>query len=147
MKISIGFTGTRWGMTPQQSDAVWSLIAECHRGEKFNAHHGDCVGSDEQFHELCRRAGRLGYVIVHPGPHPEYASQAGCLGDERHDPLPHMLRNLRIVAASTVMIATPAEMSKQPRGGTWATIRMARKAGKPLAIAWPDGSVTKERWT
>lgn len=30
--------------------------------------------------------------------------------------------------------------------GTWATIRMARKAGKPLAIVLPSGAVVKERW-
>ena len=39
-----------------------------------------------------------------------------------------MRRNADIVAASRVMLAAPYEDTPQPRGGTWGTIAMARKA-------------------
>ena len=45
------------------------------------------------------------------------------------------------------MIAAPADMAGQPHGGTWQTVRSARRASKPLAICYPDGSVAKERWS
>lgn len=143
--IEIGFTGTRHGMSARQLESVRKIVKKSTAGTTtFRAHHGDCVGADCEFHAIAVEADSDAWTVIHPGPIGEHS--AGCVGDDRHDPLPHMLRNRRIVAASTVMIATPFEATEQPRGGTWATIRIARKAGKPLAIAWPDGSVTKERW-
>ena len=41
-----------------------------------------------------------------------------------------------------VLLAAPAEMTEQASGGTWYTVRYARQQGKPVVIAWPDGSVT-----
>lgn len=144
MTLSIGFTGTRHGMTPTQLDAVRQLIADLAPVTTFSAHHGDCIGADAQFHDLCRAIDRA-YIIVHPGPVID-GLQAGCVGDDRRAPARHMARNRSIVAESTVMIATPFEADEQPRGGTWATIGMARRAGKPLALAHRSGLVTKERW-
>jgi hypothetical protein len=36
------------------------------------------------------------------------------------------------------------ESSGRAGGGTWATVRYARKAGLPIAIIWPDGEITRE---
>jgi hypothetical protein len=57
-----------------------------------------------------------------------------------------MRRNKNIVRVSTVMVAAPLELIEQAHGGTWRTVEMARKAKRPLAIAWHDGGVTRERW-
>jgi hypothetical protein len=35
---------------------------------------------------------------------------------------------------------------EQAYGATWSTVEMTRKANRPLAIVWPNGAVTKERW-
>jgi hypothetical protein len=59
--------------------------------------------------------------------------------------LPHLKRNGHIVDASHVMIACPRLMHEELRSGTWMTIRYARRADKPLAIVWPDGSITQEK--
>lgn len=145
--LSIGFTGTRHGMTTEQLDAVRVLLVLVAPPDAiFHAHHGDCVGADEQFHKLCRNTNGRGYIIVHPGPLHDVANKAGCLGDERNAGRPHMARNRDIVDASTVMLAAPLDATEQQRGGTWATIRMARRAGKPLAIVLPSGEVVRERW-
>jgi hypothetical protein len=45
-----------------------------------------------------------------------------------------------------VVIACPFERTEQQRSGTWATVRMARKAGKPLVIVYPQGDERRERW-
>lgn len=119
MTLHVGFTGTRFGMTTEQFRAVRRLIPT----GPFTAHHGDCVGADAEFHEICTG---LATIEVHPGPISDLS--AGCPGHVRHDPRSHMVRNAAIVAASQVMIAAPPQDDPQSRGGTWATIGMARRA-------------------
>jgi hypothetical protein len=145
MTLHIGFTGTRRGMTTAQFAAIRELIGtpDFDYHDHWTIHHGDCVGADAEFHALMTTM--IGVrSVIHPGPIGEYS--AGCVGDERREPWAHMRRNRAIVAAATVMIAAPAEMLPRKRGGTWATIGFTRRAKKPLAIVWPDGTVTKERW-
>jgi hypothetical protein len=143
--LQVGFTGTRHGMTPSQRSAVTAIVEEVAHGAGFVAHHGDCVGADAEFHDLCRM-NPLNVIVVHPGPLDDLPNQAGRVGDSRRESLPHMRRNKNIVMASTVMIAAPFESIEQAFGGTWRTIEMTRKAKRPLAIVWRDGAVTRERW-
>lgn len=138
---SIGFTGTRHGMTAAQRRAVASIIDEA---GVVTAHHGDCVGADADFHELVRRDSSGNRIVGHL-PVNE-SDRAFCQFDEVREPLPYMRRNAEIVKAADVMIATPYEAEQQPRGGTWRTVEMARKAKKPLALVLPDGMVRFERW-
>ena len=142
----IGFTGTRHGLTPLQREAVAAILERATRAGAFVAHHGDCVGADAEFHDLCRMLPQS-YIVVHPGPLEDLPNQAGRVGDERRLHLPHMRRNKNIVIAATVMIAAPFELSPQEHGGTWRTIEMARKAKRPLAIVSSDGATAKERWS
>jgi hypothetical protein len=156
--LSIGFTGTRHGMTNRQRAKVLTLVQALVDAATddalvatglpsvvgLDAHHGDCIGADAQFHSII--AMWNAWIVVHPGPANDAERQAGCEGHERRPHAGHMARNRNIVDASTVMIAAPHEATEQQRGGTWATIRMAQKAGKPLAIVLPSGEVVKERW-
>ncbi|WP_035982685.1 hypothetical protein [Leptospira meyeri] len=52
----------------------------------------------------------------------------------------YLKRNQAIVMASNELWAFPSEPEKV-RFGTWATIRFARKTGKPVKLFWPDGEV------
>lgn len=140
----IGFTGTRHGMTPSQRSAVMAIVEEVTRGAGFVAHHGDCVGADAEFHDLCRMNPHS-VIVVHPGPLDDLPNQAGRVGDSRRENFSHMRRNKNIVMSSTVMIAAPFEAVEQTYGGTWKTVEMTRKAKRPLVIVWPSGAVTKER--
>lgn len=142
--IHLGFTGTRHGMTREQLHNVRSLVVSLKNANaptRIAAHHGDCVGADAEFHAICRALGC--WLVIHPGPIGEYS--AGCVGDERHDPLPHMQRNRAIVASSAYMIGAPFEMERQKRGGTWATIGMAelaeKRVGKSLIVVLPHGAL------
>jgi hypothetical protein len=141
----IGFTGTRHGMTPLQRAGVAAILQQVAGAGEFVAHHGDCVGADAEFHDLCRELPQS-FIVVHPGPLDDLPNQAGRVGDERRTHLPHMRRNKNIVVTATVMIAAPFELTQQAHGGTWRTIEMVRKAKRPLAIVSPDGAVAKERW-
>lgn len=138
MTFSVGFTGTRFGMTKEQKVRMSSLVP---RADFY--HHGDCVGADADFHNivryLCHDFNHDGQIVGHLPV--DTTHRAFCTFDETRDPLPHMKRNKAIVTESDVMLACPSTMEEQQFGGTWATIRMARKAKKPLTIVYPDGSV------
>lgn len=54
-----------------------------------------------------------------------------------------LVRDENIAMDCSRMIACPAgPEASYPRSGTWATIRRARKWGKPVTIIWPDGSIS-----
>lgn len=134
--MKIGFTGTRSGMTAQQRVRLQTLLEELGVTE---FHHGDCVGSDEQAHELASILGAR--VIVHPPSVKQW--RAFCTGDEIMPEHPYLIRNRHIVASVETMIATPGEMTERTRSsGTWATIRYSRWARCPINVIWPDGSVS-----
>lgn len=134
--MHVGFTGTRDGMTLAQRKTLSRLVAEHVKGE-WVAHHGDCKGADAQFHAGAKKLGAR--VVGHPPTDPTH--RAFCDFDEARPAAPYLTRNQAIVDAADLMFATPREMTEQQRGGTWATIRMARRARKPIFVVLPDGSV------
>lgn len=129
----IGFTGTRAGMTGDQSYAVARILQTLFKGGPAQFHHGGALGAD---HEASTLAGAIGYMpILHPG------------GDAKRN----IARNHEIVEVSKVMIAAPFAGKEMLRSGTWATIRYAQGrlkkkptgGSRPLYIVWPDGSADK----
>jgi hypothetical protein len=46
---------------------------------------------------------------------------------------------------AAAMLAACPKGPEERRSGTWATVRYARKTGKPVVIFWPDGTVTEEK--
>lgn len=136
MSDHTGFTGTREGMTTPQTVALLEVM----RKKPIYWHHGDCLGADEESHSLAVGLGMR--VILHP---PVSSSmRAFCKG---HDSFPvkgFIARNHEIVDATASMVAAPASMVEQSRGGTWATVRYARGLRRPITIVFPDGSVKQE---
>lgn len=136
----VGFTGTQIGMTSAQRERVLELLAQKLAGLDAVVH-GDCVGADEDFDRLARQL--LIPRIVRPSN--IEGKRAFCDGwgppsATVHPPEHPLVRNAKIVEESNEMIATP----KGPeivRSGTWATVRLAKKADKQVTIVMPDGSV------
>jgi len=62
-----------------------------------------------------------------------------CEADEYRNPQDYLVRNQDIVNECDVLVATPKENNEVLRSGTWATIRRATKAKKPVLIVNPDG--------
>lgn len=115
----VGFTGTRaWMSLAQQRQLVdvlrWLGAASRAEGRVSEFHHGAAEGADT---EAAHYAREQGYCEV---PHP-----AGS------DPLQ---RNREIVAAVDVLIAAPLTDKEERRSGTWATVRYARAAQKPVVM-------------
>ena len=139
MNIIVGFTGTREGLTSAQREALVKVLYRLYSdGSEF--HHGDCVGADEEAHEIARE---IGYEIhIHP---PSISRlRAFCKGDVVYSPKPYLERNHDIVDASDILVACPAQSYEVLRSGTWATVRYARRVGKPIVIIYPNGSVETE---
>lgn len=122
-------------MSEAQQTALRGYLA----GSSGEFHHGDCVGADAQAHDI---ADECGYgVIIHPPR--DYKLRAW------KEVPPHMMRaedshfsrNRSIVTETTALIATPFEAEEQDRGGTWYTIKYARKIGKTVVLIRPDGTI------
>lgn len=133
---SLGFTGTRKGMTQPQYIMVSQILADL---KPLEVHHGDCVGADEQFHDMAFNLiinDTRPQIIIHPSTHHLRAHKDG---DEVFDEKPPLERNRDIVAASAVMIAAPPPKTDHSRGGTWYTINTAIRVKVPIVIVYSDG--------
>lgn len=137
--MNFGFTGTREGMTGRQWRALHDYLCST---EVTEAHHGDCVGSDAQFHGLVRLLHPTACIKIHPPLNPRH--RAFCLGDLRFPRRDYLDRNKDIVDLSEYLIATPHELTERQRSGTWSTIRYARKQGRGILIVFPTGKLSIE---
>jgi hypothetical protein len=145
MTLRIGFTGTRLGMTEAQQNAVKVLLRQLFPAASA-VHQGCCVGADEQFAWLVSELHPYMDIKGWPSTIDHLVSRKACMCcDEIHQPQPALVRNRCIVDAVDVLIAAPAEAVEQVRGGTWSTVRYARKQGKHIYLVLPDGGVTEEQ--
>lgn len=132
--IRVGFTGTQEGMTMAQQLTLTKLL----RGRKGWFHHGVCIGSDEEAHDIAKS---LGYLVAgHPPINP--IKRAPCHGfDHLYPEKDYIPRNHDIVDATEELIAAPAQDQEQLRSGTWATVRYAKKQHRMVTIIYRDGSM------
>lgn len=145
-----GFTGTREGMTAAQLRALADWLTR-HALREF--HHGAAIEADEQAVGLVRNQridvpeapGPYDWwrVIAHPSDLKDQTSQKALeWSDRRMDPLPPLVRNRNIViCGADVLLAAPKEHLEIVRSGTWATVRFARKVGRPVVLFLPSGFV------
>ncbi len=135
-KLIIGFTGTRDGMTDEQKETVTRLL----RGfQPSEVHHGDCVGADEQFHNIVVWETQA-QPVIHPPRNDRYRAWCDSLGGEVRPEMDYLDRNRDIVDECDLLIGSPRDMFKR-HGGTWYTIRYAQSVGKWALIVRQDGSV------
>lgn len=140
--MKVGFTGTRDGMTAAQKRTVLNMLEEMKPDE---AHQGCCVGADEDFAMLIAWCGDDCRTEGHPSTLTGMTSRRAVgLCDVVHPALPPLDRNHNIVDATELLIAAPKEEKEQQRSGTWATVRYARKKGKPVRVVLPDGEILTE---
>jgi hypothetical protein len=150
--MKIGFTGTRAGMNDRQRELVKAVLdslawAATHGPlrlkERPEFYHGGADGADE---EADAEACLLGYVItVHPCPGVTADEVTGTNGRGTfnghevawREVLPPLVRNRNIVDECDLLIAAPKRRAEERRSGTWATVRYARKVGRPTLMVWP----------
>ena len=162
--LKIGFTGTRSGMTIDQSNSLRRKLSSGPQGTTWTMfsefHHGDCVGADEEAHDMMRVLLAKNWplrvdIVIHP---PKlFSFRAGCgMNDEETmgggsvkilGAKDYLARDRDIVNATDMLIACPAGMDDvRGVGGTWYTIRYAREKVRPILIIHADGTVKAENW-
>lgn len=136
MILRVGFTGTRDGMTVAQRKKVgaWlERLIKMYPGAEF--HHGCCTGADHEAHQM---ALVLGYKIHgYPSTAKTRAEIPEAEFDVLHEPEPPLVRDDKMVDATTFLIAAPKTREKQPFSGTWHTIGYAAKNGKTTITVYP----------
>ena len=129
----VGFTGSRDVQQDRPGDL--RCILDVLLGHGFlSLHHGNCIGGDFLAHEAALRCGYS--IVVHPPVSERFAFVH--LDDPLHrvdtlEPKLYLDRNHDIVNSSILLIALPKH-TEHLRSGTWATVRYARRRGKPIII-------------
>lgn len=145
----IGFTGTGRpdSLSSIQRTGICVLIESISEiYQVTEAHHGDCIEADEFFHNAVASIIPDCAINLHPSDIPK--KRAYCqprTQDKVWEPKPPLERNVHIVQSSIIMIAAPRDMNEQPRGGTWHTVRKARKNYKPVFMIFPDGTIKMDK--
>ena len=133
----LGFTGSRYGMSPQQTRVMQMYIRHFLAGNNNEFHQGGCVGCDEQAAEYAHMQGYK--IITHPPIIKTLASNK-ILGTYL-PAKPYLERNRDIVDVSDSLIAVPRNNQYEPRSGTWSTIKYARRHQKPIIVLGTNGNV------
>lgn len=128
----IGFTGTQEGMSELQQKLLHDILAFAVKdGDTVVFHHGDCIGADEQAHEIALTLG----CKIHIHPPVNGSKRAFCdAWDAIYESKPYLDRNKDIVNSSIGLIAAPKTTKEEQRSGTWSTVRYATKNNKPIII-------------
>ncbi|MCE9557115.1 MAG: hypothetical protein K8T91_27525 [Planctomycetes bacterium] len=140
-RLRIGFTGSRKGLTDEQRVALSLELQEQAQkspDKELEVHHGDAIGADAEFHEICQKLSIR--VVLHP-PVVQH-ERAHCSDAADCRPAAHFSEQSESIVNSTeLLIAAPNGWKEQLRGsGTWMTIRRARKAAKTIVLCYPDGT-------
>lgn len=143
----LGFTGSRHPLLEPQLLSLERLLRVLFGGGARKAVHGAATGADEAFALACREL-MFEEIVARPGDLPQWVSAAALAASSVvHPAEANATRNGKIVGDCTVMIACPAApegAAESRRSGTWMSVRMARKAARPIWVVWPCGKVTKE---
>jgi hypothetical protein len=135
--MRVGFTGTRAGLSVVQRKSLVRLI-DTIRGEVTETHHGDCVGADAEFHDICLV--REMFIVIHPPINPKWNAYCAGYDDIREHKTYHD-RDQDIVNETDLLIACPKTFTPIEHSGTWYTAGYARAVDKPIWFVYPDGTV------
>ena len=126
--IRIGFTGNRYGLNQEQKEKILMILDKY---DDIIVSHGDCVGSDTDFHNICinyKETYPTKKIIITIFPPSNSTLRAFNKGDLLMKKKPYLQRNLDIIKNSNILIACPINKNKEElRSGTWSTIRQAKK--------------------
>lgn len=134
-QIKIGFTGTRNGLNETQKELI-PLILD--KYSEIIVSHGDCVGADTDFHNLCinyKQNNPDKKITIQIFPPTNSSMRAFNEADIIMPVKPYLERNLNILKNSNILIACPVDKNKEElRSGTWSTIRQAKKLNMEIHL-------------
>ena len=130
----IAFTGNRYGLKEDQQKEIIKIFDTY---QNITVMHGDCVGADTDFHNLCveYKKTRQIQIQIHIFPPIDNKLRAFNNGDLIMSPKPYLKRNEDMVKKCDILIACPTNKDKEVlRSGTYATIRKAIKLNKTIHL-------------
>lgn len=127
----LGFAGTQHGMSLGQQAAFKTFVA---KESPTELHHGDCIGSDAEAHNIFALMCPTHLIVIHPPSNPRRRAFKSSGRFLILPPKPYRDRNQDIVVACDVLFVTPKENHEVLRSGTWMIYRMMRKL-RGLCIA------------
>lgn len=140
--IRIGYSGPRTGMTSAQMRAVHGYLSHVllvnwnDPGiDGIEAHHGDCIGGDAQFHVIAIVLGCR--TVAHPPL--DSSRRAWCQADEIREPKDFLARDWDIAYDTGQLIATPKVPQPVAGSGTWATIGYSIQLHRSVTLVHLDG--------
>lgn len=131
--MKLGMTGNRNGLSEKQK-SVFRDFLFVNTISAF--HHGDCIGSDADAHDIADEEGVP--IHVHPPINPTLRAYKD--GVIIHPEKDYLARNRDIVCDTDLLVGFPGQMF-ETRGGTWYTINYAKKNFLRYMIIWPDGTI------
>lgn len=141
----IGFTGTRKGMSDNQSRHFSQIIYNLMFKPFTTLKMGDCIGADLQASKIYVEIMEGAFLDIHPPTNPQYRAWIGIKQLLRGEhslkevkifkEKPYGVRDKDIVDECTLLLAAPLDENKEElRSGTWQTVRYARKIKKPYIL-------------
>ena len=131
---TIAFTGNCFGLSDDQKKEIIKIFDTC---PNITVFHGDCVGADTDFHNLCLeyRTKQNKQIQIHIYLPDNDKLRGFNKGDIYMNPQPYLTRNKNMVKKCDILIGCPIDKNKeQLRSGTWATIRYANKIKKQIYL-------------
>lgn len=152
--LRLGITGSRELLTERQEYHLGLLIHTAMRMTTGTRefHHGCATGADETGHQYAMTVPGI-QIHGHPGHGNNNRSpwQMVIRVDDfalLHGTRPYKVRNHDIVQTIHLLIACPQYAETNPlsaRSGTWQTVRLARRAHKPIIIVTSYGQVIHDK--
>lgn len=129
--MKLGMTGNRSGLSNEIKKMAKDFLE---KNSVSEVHHGDCLGSDTDFHNLCESINIK--IIIHPPINKKM--RAFCKSDFILPEKDYIKRNHDIVDDTEMLIAFPSTNKEILRSGTWSTIRYAKKKKRKILIIYPN---------
>jgi len=136
--VKYGFTGTRNGLrNSQKNSIIHQLQNEINIGNDIEVHHGDCIGADNDFHDICanlilKNPNSKIKIVIHPPT--DNKLRAYCKSNSVCKEKTYLERNKDIVDNTEILIGCPYDNEEKLRSGTWSTIRYAKKNNKTVLL-------------
>lgn len=132
--LVVGFMGSRQGLTEPQKQTLRELLRHLAPSE---AHHGDCVGADAEFHDLVKEFAPGATIVIHPPTRDEFRAHKSA--HHWQHPQDYLTRDQAIVSRCDLLIAAPGTFQAVQPSGTWETVDFARAVNKRTLLILPDG--------
>lgn len=137
--LKIGFVGTRIGLNIEQKKSIIHILDKAFKNTNtIIVLHGDCIGGDTEFHQICTEYNNLHkdkYIEIHIYPTNITSMRAYNKANIVMPIMRPLDRNNAIMNKADILIACPEDKNvEKMMSATWYTIRRARDANMPIYL-------------